>query len=176
MTTVGMTPRRLDEASVSEPGVSVRDLVAAARRNWRPCLVAGLIGLAIGVLVGIGRPKSYVARASFIPEQNRLPSLPSGLGALAAQFGLDVAGEPGRSPQFYRELLSTTGLLRTILDSVVLVTPVESLPVRTLFYRASDDAPDDVDRTLRRLRKGIAAQADARTSMVTFTVRTRTPR
>ncbi len=128
-----------------------------------------------GVLLGVLRPKTYIARASFIAEQTRVTSLPSGLGALAAQFGLDMAGDAARSPQFYRELLGTSGLLRSLLDSVVQVTPSESSSVRMLLGGTDDSSRASTDRVLRKLRKRIDASADVRTSVVAFSVRARTP-
>src|SRR5437773_1133171 len=104
------TPTRSDWGEA----VTLEDFLAVLRRIWSPALVGGLVALALGILVGVLRPKSYVARASFIAEQTKLASLPSGLGALAAQFGVDMSGDAGRSPQFYRELIGTTGLLRSI--------------------------------------------------------------
>src|ERR1043166_2820127 len=93
--------------------VSLEYFFSLVGRVWRRVLLAALAASAVGALVGILRPKSYIAHASFIAEQTKLPSLPSGLGALAAQFGIDMSGDAGRSPQFYRELLGTSGLLRS---------------------------------------------------------------
>jgi len=134
-----------------------------------------VLALLLGAVVGVLRPRSYVARASFIAEQNRVTSLPTGLGALAAQFGLDVGGDAGRSPQFYREMLLTSGLLQSVLDSIVPVTPNESLSVRELMRGTSDTTRATTDRVLQRMRKIIAADADARTSVVAFSVRAPTP-
>ena len=155
--------------------VTLQHVLTALRRTWRRAFLAGLIAIPVGVLVSITRPKAYVARASFIAEQSKLPSLSAGLGALAAQFGIDMAGEAGRSPQFYRELLGTSGLLRSVLDSVVYPTPGEALSVRELLGGTNDSSRTGTDRVLRKFRKRIGAVADARTSVVVFSVRAKTP-
>jgi uncharacterized protein involved in exopolysaccharide biosynthesis len=136
-----------------------------------------MLAMLLGVLVGIVRPKSYVARASFVAEQTKLSNLPSGLGALAAQFGLGMAGEAGRSPQFYRELLGTSGMLRSLLDSVVPVaaSPSSLMSIRELLLGTTDSSRVKTDRAIRKLRKMIGATADPRTSVVQFSVRARTP-
>ena len=166
-----------DSTAVRElgKGVTFEEALSAVRRVWRRALFGGLVALPFGVLVGLLRPKTYVARASFIAEQTKVTSLPSGLGALAAQFGLDMAGEAGRSPQFYSELLSTSDMLRSLLDSVVPLSPGDSTTIRELLLGARDTSRAGTDRALRKLRSTIQAGADARTSVVTFSVRTRTP-
>ncbi|HUK20974.1 MAG TPA: hypothetical protein VLV45_05380 [Gemmatimonadales bacterium] len=155
--------------------MTLREVLDALRMIWRPALLGGLIAVLPGVLVGVLRPKSYVARASFVAEQTKLPNLSSGLGALAAQFGLDIPGEAGRSPQFYSELLGTSDMLRSLLDSEVLVAPTHSSNVRRLLIGTDDTSRTGTDRALRKLRKRISAGADARTSVVTLSVRASTP-
>jgi uncharacterized protein involved in exopolysaccharide biosynthesis len=155
--------------------VTLLDVLNLARRIWRRVLLAALIATPVGVAVGVLRPKSYVARASFVAEQTKLGSLPSGLGALAAQFGLDIPGDAGRSPQFYSQLLSTSDMLRSLLDSVVPVSPRDSTTIRELLLGVKDTSRNGTDRALRKLRKRIQAAADARTSVVTLSVRTVTP-
>jgi uncharacterized protein involved in exopolysaccharide biosynthesis len=155
--------------------VTFDDVLAAIRRTWRTALLGGLVAASLGVVVGIVKPKSYVARASFIAEQTKVTSLPTGLGALAAQFGVEMAGEGGRSPQFYRELLLTSGLLRSLLDSLVPLGPHQSLSVRQLMRESADTSRRNTDRVLRRFRRTISAEADSRTSVVAFSVRAHDP-
>lgn len=156
-------------------GVTLQDILSLSRRAWRPVLLAGLVAIPLGILIGILRPKSYVAQASFIAEQSRLSSLPSGLGALAAQFGLDIPGEAGRSPQFYSELLGTSDVLRALLDSVVPTANGGTQTVRELLIDTRDTSRISTDRALRKLRKKVAAGADARTSVVTLSVKSVNP-
>lgn len=156
-------------------GVTLEDLLIVARRIWRPALLGALLGVPLGALIGIVRPKSYVAQESFIAEQTRLSSLPSGLGALAAQFGLDIPGDAGRSPQFYGELLGTSDLLRALLDSAVPVGVGRSETIRELLIGSRDTSRIANDRALRKLRKRLGASADARTSVVTLSVRAASP-
>jgi uncharacterized protein involved in exopolysaccharide biosynthesis len=155
--------------------VTLLDVLNVARRIWRRVLLAALIATPVGVAVGVLRPKSYVARAAFVAEQSKLSSLPAGLGGLAAQFGLDLPGEAARSPQFYSQLLSTSDMLRSLLDSVVPVSPTDSTTIREALLGAQDTSRNGTDRALRKLRKRIQATADARTSVVTFSIRAATP-
>src|SRR2546425_7622774 len=126
MTTGGVSPPSEDSGLKLPKELLVGDVLSVLANSWRAGLVAAFIGAMLGGLGGILRPKNYLARASFIPEQSKLSNLPSGLGALATQFGLDVAGDAGRSPQFYRELVTTPGLLRSVLDTVVPLASAES--------------------------------------------------
>jgi len=174
----GFSRKRVASADVPSWGesVSLAQVANAVRRVWYRAVLCGVVAALLGVVVGLVRPKSYVAHASFVAEQTKIPSLPSGVGALAAQFGIDIgASESSRSPQFYRDLLTTSGLLQGILDSAVSVRTGESVSIRRLFDQSGDTTRAGVDRVLRRLRKRINASADARTSMVTLAVRAPTP-
>ena len=160
---------------MSAPTLTFEDVAAAVRRNWRSELLWGIVGAVGGVAVSLLRPKEYEARASFVPEQTKPRNLPAGLGALAAQFGFDVNGSVDRSPQFYRDLVLTTGLLSEILDSSVTVRPGEPATVGRLFLASEDTSRAGLDRVLRRLRRHIGAEADPRTSVVTITVTAPSP-
>jgi uncharacterized protein involved in exopolysaccharide biosynthesis len=160
---------------VSPAAITFQDVVTGARRYWRSAILWGLIAAAAGTAVGLLRPRQYQARASFVPEQTKPRNLPTGLGALAAQFGLDVGGSVDRSPQFYRDLVLTTGLLTQMLDSSVVVRPGEAHTLREIYRMNRDTSRAGVDRTLQRLRRRLGADADPRTSVVTITVLAPTP-
>jgi len=158
--------------------ITFDDIFRHARRVWRGVLLGSAIGLAVGAGVGIARPKHYLARAAFVPEETKVAGLPSGMGALALQFGINVGGVVGdasRSPQFYRQLLTTSSLLASLLDSMVAVSPTESLSVRRLFRGDSSNGRSNVDRLLRRMRHAVSADVDPRTSIVSFTAQAPTP-
>ncbi len=156
-------------------GLSFDELVQAARRTWRSAIIWGAVGLVLGATAGVMRPRRYTARASFIAEQQRVRNLPTGIGTLAAQFGLNVGGDGGRSPQFYQELVQTSGLLLGVLDSVVAIAPGESLSVRRLLRGSTDSSRANLDRLLRQLRRSVAVQVDFRTSVVTLMVSQNSP-
>lgn len=155
--------------------ITFDDIVTRARGHWRSAVAWGLVAAVAGAGVGLLKPRRYQARASFVPEQTKPRNLPTGLGALAAQFGLDVGGSVDRSPQFYRDLVLTTGLLAPLLDSNVTLRPGEAVTVRQIFRPNLDTTRAGVDRTLQRLRRRIGAEADPRTSVVTITVLAPTP-
>ncbi len=156
-------------------GLTFDEFVRSFRRAWRSIIVWGIIALVVAAAAGILRPQRYTARASFVAEQQRLRSLPTGLSTLAAQFGLNVGGDGGRSPQFYQSLVQTPGLLLGVVDSVVVVAPGEAVTVRKLLSGAPDSSRANLDRLFRRLRKRISAQVDSRTSVVTLMVSQATP-
>jgi len=163
------------EGSPTYEGPTFDELAQAVRRRWRSAILWGTIASCTGAILGVVRPKRYTARASFIAEQQRLRNLPTGLGTLAAQFGVNLGGDGGRSPQFYQGLVETPGLLLGVLDSVVVITPRESLSVRHLLRGDADSSRANLDRLIRRLRKRVAAQVDSRTSVVTLMVSQDTP-
>lgn len=156
-------------------GLTFEEFVRSFRRAWRSTILWAIIGSVLAAAVGVLRPKRYTARASFIAEQQRMRSLPTGLSTLAAQFGLNVGGDGGRSPQFYQSLVQTPGLLLGLVDSVVVVTPGESVTVRKLLNGAPDSSRANLDRLFRRLRKRVSAEVDSRTSVVTLMVSQATP-
>jgi len=151
------------------------DLVEAVRRARRSLVAWGIAGLIAGAILGLVRPRTYTARTSFVVEQPSARSLPSGLGALALQFGLDVGTEAGRSPQFYHGLLGTTGLLASILDSALSGSPGAQITVRQAVGAGDDTSHARLDGAVRRLRKHIASQVDARTGIVSVAVSARRP-
>jgi uncharacterized protein involved in exopolysaccharide biosynthesis len=161
-------------APVSE-GLTFEEFARGFRRTWRSSVAWAIFGLLGASIVGLIKPKRYTARASFVPEQQRLRNLPTGLGALAAQFGVNVGGDGGRSPQFYQQLVQTAGLLSSVIDSVVVIAPGESLSVRRLLGGRADSSRATIDWLIRRLRKRVAAQVDSRTSVVTLMVSQDTP-
>jgi len=178
-TTSGMEAKT--DAGLSGPRgwgehVTLQEFLDSLRQVWRPVLLGGILAIPIGVLVGTLRPKRYVAHAAFMAEQTSLSSLPSGLGALAAQFGVNLANEGTRSPQFYSDLLGTTALLTSLLDSTVDSTQPLGGTVRVLLIGTNDNSRQSTDRSLRKLRRRVHATADSRTSVVQLSVSAETPR
>lgn len=161
--------------SQAPDAVVFQDVVTGIRRRWRSAVAWGLIAAVAGAALGLLRPKRYQARASFVPEQTKPRNLPTGLGALAAQFGLDVGGSVDRSPQFYRDLVLTNGLLTQMLDSSVVVLSGEAHTIREIYGPTRDTSRAGVDKTLQRLRRRLGADADPRTSVVTISVLAPTP-
>jgi len=150
-------------------------MLVLIRRTWRSALVWAVAASVILVVIGIIRPRTYTGRASFVAEQAKTRNLPAGIRALASPSGIGLSGDGGRSPEFYRNLVSTSGLLLGLVDSLVEVTPGESVSVRRLFRAEPSNTRASIDRLLRRLRKQVAAQVDSRTGVVTITVSSLTP-
>ncbi len=155
--------------------LSFDELVAGILRTWRSAVLWGVVTSVVVIAINTLRPRTYTARASFVAEQEKARSLPAGIGALASQFGIGINGDGGRSPQFYRDLVSTSGLLLGFLDSLVEVAPGESIPVRRLLRGETSNSRASIDRLLRRIRKQVSAQVDSRTGVVTVRVSSATP-
>lgn len=165
-----------ESVRVHDPSaLTFEDLLEAGRSSWRSIVVWGLAGLLAGVILGLVRPHTYTAHSSFVVEQSSARSLPSGLGALALQLGLDVGTEAGRSPQFYGGLVGTTGLLASILDSTMTTTAGTVVTVRQAIGAGDDTSRTRLDAAVRRLRKRVASQVDARTGIVSVAVSARRP-
>jgi uncharacterized protein involved in exopolysaccharide biosynthesis len=90
-------------------------VVTALLRHRRLIATVALAIPAVVAVVSLVQPRSYTARASFIPYVNKSQS---SLQGLAAQFGVDVPGaDPTQSIYFYSDLLRSTDLLNGLLDS-----------------------------------------------------------
>lgn len=83
------------------------------RHRWMILRLSLLLALLAGAYTLV-RARSWTAVASFMPQTaTQGPS--SGLAALAGQFGIQVGGgEPGASPDFYAELVTSREILGRI--------------------------------------------------------------
>jgi uncharacterized protein involved in exopolysaccharide biosynthesis len=114
---------RLAEPSSFGPGesrfggreITPLRVVTAMLHHRRLIATVALVLPAIVAIVALAQPRSYTARASFIPY---VKNTQSSLQGLAAQFGVDVPGaDPTQSIYFYSDLLRSTDLLNGLLDS-----------------------------------------------------------
>lgn len=84
-----------------------RGLVAGTALLFFAAVVAALLII----------PGTYSTYSSFVPQSENGPVLLSGL---AAQFGLNLpgsGGQPGRSPAFYADLVTTRQILGAVVDT-----------------------------------------------------------
>jgi uncharacterized protein involved in exopolysaccharide biosynthesis len=130
--------------------------------------VALAFALAVGTVIFL-RDRSWTAGATLLPQSSRVPS---GLGGLAAQIGVNLpADAAGRSPEFFAELATS----RVILDSV-LARQYPSGPngeVQVSIAEAfdiEDSSPERLrSKTIEVLRKKIRVHPSVRTGTVRLT-------
>lgn len=106
-----LAPHDPDAGSVSL--LRVTNTILEHRR-----LIFGLpLVLALVVLgLTLSRPRTYTASTSFTPRTSDLPK--SGLGNIAAQFGVAVpGGDPSQSPDFYADLLVSRPVLQDVVGA-----------------------------------------------------------
>jgi len=84
--------------------------------NWRWVtgipVVAGLLATCIVLLV----PPRFESRVLLLPESSATTGLPSNLASVAGQFGLTIPTEPGRSPDFYGDLVRSRVIVEEVLQ------------------------------------------------------------
>jgi uncharacterized protein involved in exopolysaccharide biosynthesis len=174
---VGGRPRDLDRPAAESVLDEEGWVWATARRHGRTIVALGVVLAVLTVGYGLTRPREYQAYASFTPRTTDIPK--GGLGGLAAQFGVNVGGEPAQSPDFYGDLLVS----RPVLGSLVGV-PLNRvgggapLPPSVLEEELKPDGDTPAERredAVRQLRKRVIVAKNQKTSVVTVAIRTRSP-
>jgi uncharacterized protein involved in exopolysaccharide biosynthesis len=143
------------------------------RSRWRIVRWA-LVGGALGLIVAVVLPTTYVATASFVPQNNDANR--SGLASLAGQFGVSIPlGNQSVSPEFYAMLLKSRALLEPIARDTLAV-PEEGgrrVPVVDLLQAKGDTPERRHEVALSVLRKIVASSADRSTGVVQLSVKTK---
>lgn len=158
-------------------GLSPVELLVAVLRYRR--LVAG-VALTV-VLLAAGfillKPRTFTASSSFTPQATR--SALSGLGGLAAQFGVAVPTADGnQSPAFYADLLRSRTILGPIVRMPIRYTRGTETVTGTyveLSHSTGRDSLRRQEQAVRRLREAMVASVAPRTGIVRLEVTTRSP-
>ncbi len=98
-------------------------------------------------------PVTYASSASFVPEIQSQQRLPASLAGLATQLGVNIGGEPSRSPPFYADLLRSREILERVLSARV----------------------QDPNGGTDTLRSRVTVAVDPRTNVVRLDVEARSP-
>lgn len=174
-----------EEAGERRPaGMSLVDFVNIGLRHRRLVLAIPVAVCVLTVLWVVLSPRSYTARASFVPLTSK-PSV-SRLADLAAQFGMSLPEmETGRGPEFQAALLNTDEILRA---AVVTEYELEGAPGGSSGSRAGDlvrffgigdeDEPPgerEIDKAVEKLRDRLSVDANRETGVVAFALSTRWP-
>lgn len=125
------------------------------------------------VLFAAFSPRLYTSNASFLPQGGQPSSPRSGL---AAQLGVDLSGSnQGASPAFYADLARTRQVLGAVVGARYRLSDGRQAITGTLveFFRApGDDSAHRRDAAIRKLEQALTVTFDARTSVVTVSVKT----
>jgi uncharacterized protein involved in exopolysaccharide biosynthesis len=113
-------PDRYNGPPESDPASppTVFDYLALLLANRRLLVLTPPLAAILALGVSLLMPVEYTAEAVFIQAKSSQSSLPSGLGALAGQFGISfAAGNLSDSPQFYAQLVNSRELRDSVLRS-----------------------------------------------------------
>ena len=128
------------------------------------------------VLIAVFGPRLYTSTASFLPQGGQ-PSSPR--TGLAAQLGVDLSGSnQGASPAFYADLARTRQVLGAVVGAHYRIPDGVRTVTGTLvdFFRApGGDSAHKRDAAIRKLGQYLTVTFDARTSVVTVSVKTSNP-
>jgi len=171
-------PRAASDAGV--PGGDEVSLLALGTLllRWRRAVVGlAIAGLAIGAVAGLVARRRYVASATIVPQGSEGMES-SGLALAASQFGIRLPTSGNAwGPPVYVELLGSPSLLAPLAADTVEVVEQGGRRVALvdlLEVRAASPTLR-LERTVRALRRVVAASEDKRLAAVRLTVTTRWP-
>lgn len=174
------TPERLRDTVAPAEGTTLLERLAILLHYWRTVLGLPLAAGVLATFAWLVLPPRYTAAVVFVPEAPSQSRLPTGLAGLAGQFGISLGSEASYSPQFYARLVHS----RQILERVLLTryqSPAQSLMSRDsatllqIIATGGRDRPDSIHRALKKLRRRVSVQVDARTRTLTLEVTTSDP-
>jgi uncharacterized protein involved in exopolysaccharide biosynthesis len=138
--------------------------------RWTLLVFAAVVGLTLVL------PRTYTARSSFMP-QARKPN--SSLTGIAAQFGLVMpTADAAQSPAFYADLLTSRGILGSLMDSTFEFRTDEGTVQGSLadYYESKGATPAlRRDAAIRELAEDIEATTVQKTGVVNLEVTMREP-
>jgi len=152
--------------------ISLFELGAVLLRNRWVIARAILVGAVLGLLIAVFSGREYTATTSFLPHSGERGGL-AGFSGLAQQFGFSIpgGGDAERSPEFYRDLITS----REILDGVITGDPA-GIDLIEHFEVEGDTQPERRERARTRLREEVLSVSVGReTGIVTVSVSTDRP-
>ncbi len=168
------------EPIVQEPvrdrgGITVVDIFSVLLR-YRVMIVviALLLGLKTGIDV-IKLPRFYSTEAEFMPQGARGQSQLSGL---ARQFGINVGGDVGESPQFYMDLVKGRGVLGEVARKEYTMKTDSGVVTGNLIKLFGGQKLRPVEQgpfIVARMRNLVDVRASPKTGVITLTVRATIP-
>jgi uncharacterized protein involved in exopolysaccharide biosynthesis len=157
-------PRPLPPSVEGDERVSLLRIGAAVMRHRT--LVVGVAALVVaGVATKILlAPRVYTTESSFVPQSGGLTSSFTGI---AAEFGLALPiSEPGKTPEFYANLVTSRQLLGAVVDTPF-VLPGRGAVMLVDFYEAAGETPAlRRDKAIRKLEGDLDASVDGTSGTV----------
>jgi uncharacterized protein involved in exopolysaccharide biosynthesis len=156
-------------------GIRPLGLVKTVVTRWRLTMLMPLAFAASVAAVSLVLPKRYTAVTTFVPEREEEVGLPTGLAALAGEFGVALGSGSSQSPQFYADLIES----RQILDSLLLGTfadpredaePGDSVTLLRLLRGQRDEEAQKLARAREKLRNNLDVRVDAQSSIVSVAI------
>ena len=157
-------------------GLRVTDIGLTLLRTYRIWLAAPLVLMLLMSVYLLIRPTRYTASAAFIVQGGS--TIPSGIGALAAQFGAGgVLGDASESPEFYADLLTSDAFLRELVTAPLAVSgsPGDSITMSAIYASNEVDAGVAQEKAVEQLRDHLAVSVGAATGVVTVSATTSQP-
>lgn len=168
--TLGPSTPALDSA-LGWAGGLFAQLVSSRKRLVAYLLSGAVLGTALAFLL----PSQYTSKASFITQATPAQNLQGMLQGAVASLGLlDRAND--YSPKFYADLLTSRPILLSAIQHPYEVPTSNGSRLETyLEIEGFDDDPPAraLERALEHLAKRVSASADARTNLITLSVRAR---
>ncbi|HKO13743.1 MAG TPA: Wzz/FepE/Etk N-terminal domain-containing protein [Acidobacteriaceae bacterium] len=161
---------------VAEDEVDLAKLSSFFQRHRRLLLACLLAGMLVGAGIALIWPRSYTARASFLPQGS---TQMSSLASLASQFGVSVpVSDASRSPGFYAALLVSPNLLADVVGRSFRLSADNggSLVPLMDYLRANGRTPDLRRQVaIEKLGRKMAVSVDQKAGLVRLEVRLHDP-
>lgn len=166
-----------------EDEISIYALLRPLVQYWSTIALVMVVFAAAAVAYSLTRPPTYTSTAKFYPETEGATRL-SSLSGVAAQFGFDIGGqEPGKSPQFYADLLETEQILQSAVTTSYTIDDSlaeEGQPTRgdlVEILQTEGETPEIRREKARSLLEEeiLDVETDSETGVITATVSTPWP-
>jgi uncharacterized protein involved in exopolysaccharide biosynthesis len=156
---------------------STYDYARVLVRRWRLLVLAPAIAVVLAIAIALVLPKRWTATAQVMPETPGASALPSGLGALAGQFGIALPrGAAGESPDFYAALLKSRQLSDSLLLGRLRVPGrPDSASVLNLLGTPGDTPAERLYRGRILLGQMLGTGIDAKTNIIRISVTASSP-
>jgi uncharacterized protein involved in exopolysaccharide biosynthesis len=160
--------------------ISLLELASVLLKRWKLVVGLPLLAVFVAAVISLILPTEFTATATFVPEtESGGMSLPSGLGALAAQFGVAVPGGGANSPSFYADVLRS----RTLRDEVLLArfpapraeAPGDSAALLDILEIDGNSRSERLEDGRKKLDEMMSVRVDNETNVVSLSIETRDP-
>lgn len=167
-----------DAAAVDSDGMSLLALANVVLRRRRMIIALGVLGAAVGLIVGLASTRVYRSTATFIPQGSE-SSGNSGLALAASQFGIRLPSSGGGTwgPPVYVELLRSHSLLEPIARDTIVVAEEGGRRVAVAdLFKVTGSTPQERNELTIRALQGITTAAEVKPlGAVKLSVTTRWP-